>query len=57
MRKPQDPVAWLNFQKSEWIERETLDAFEHEVLRPLIAEMLDTAVALTAADFEEGSED
>jgi hypothetical protein len=53
MRKPQDPVAWLSFQRSEWISRETLDAFEQEVLHPLISEMLDASIAFKAADFEE----
>ena len=53
MRKPQDAVAWLSFQRSEWIERETLDAFEHDVLGPIIAEMLDTSIPFRAADFEE----
>ena len=53
MRKPQDPVAWLSFQRSEWISRETLDTFEQVVLLPLISEMLDTSIAFKAADFEE----
>ncbi len=53
MRKPQDPVAWLSFQRSEWISRETLDAFEQVVLLPLISEILDASIAFKAADFEE----
>jgi hypothetical protein len=39
MRRPHDPVLWFALNKRILLNRADLDAFEHEVLRPLVGDI------------------
>ena len=39
MRRPHDPVLWFALNKRSLLHRADLDAFEHEVLRPLVGDI------------------
>jgi len=57
MRKPQEPVAWLEFDNQAWLSADVLHQFETDVLIPLISEMMDPSLPFASADFMGDEED